>query len=532
MLKKLSLQTRLTLAFMVMGAQVVFMAGFGMNSSYRLTKDLDIVGANSLPSVLGLWKINEGQTQVESSERALLNTGLSLEQRKGEILRIDNAWKQIKDGFNQYSSTPRGAEEDRIYQDFLVKWDNWEKVHIEYLKLNQKYESLNILNSEAKQLELLRANQASSIEMTNAIKASELFIQLQQKAQADSVPFQAATDSLLVLLQINESVAKQAIEEAAFDTAQIKFWGIVSLFIGPAIAIWLGWLFSKMFTKQEKIEIAKVTQKKIGMALTPQFISGVIQKLAPPVNYIDQSLQSAQQYNQDLLNLLHLCQNQANLIPPEIQRHVTALSPEVTSEGMSQSLNSVYAGLGQLRVFLNSLQSFIAMNNIEQNKLDINESLEKALMTFQDRLQANNKRPSVRVLKNYGELPLVECYSIQINQVFLDLLAHEINALDDKLKLTNLNETFFSPEISIATEFTQNMVTITISGNGLGISEDILSSLSDPVALMQPIGQNLPLELFISYQIIVDRHHGELTCNSSLNKGSQFIIHIPVCAST
>jgi len=71
-----------------------------------------------------------------------------------------------------------------------------------------------------------------------------------------------------------------------------------------------------------------------------------------------------------------------------------------------------------------------------------------------------------------------------------------------------------------------------IEGNGLGLSEDISLSLADPVALMQPIGQNLPLELFISYQIIVDRHHGELTCNSSLNKGSQFMIHIPVCATT
>jgi len=135
MFKKLSLQTRMTLAFMIMGVQIILIAIFGMNSSYRLTKDLDTVGANSLPSVLGLWKINEGQTQVESSERALLNTGLSLEQRKGEILRIDNAWKQIKDGLNQYSSTPRNAEEERVYQDFLIKWDSWKKAHIEYLKL-------------------------------------------------------------------------------------------------------------------------------------------------------------------------------------------------------------------------------------------------------------------------------------------------------------------------------------------------------------------------------------------------------------
>ncbi len=528
MFKNLSLRQKLTAAFMFMGVQVVLMAGFGMFSSARLSKDLDIVGANSLPSVLGLWKINEGQTQVQASERALLNPSLSAEQRKAEILRIDNAWKQIKEGFKQYSSTPRSAEEEKLYKELLVKWDSWEKGHVSFLQVNQSFESLNLLNPRNKQLELLRANQASSPEMANAIKATESLVQLQQKANDNNAAFQSATDSLGGLLQLNEKVAKDALEEATGDTAQIQFWGIVSLFVGPALAIWLGLIFSKMFTDQQKLELEKVSQKKIGTALTPQFISGVIQKLAPPVNYIDQNLTYAEQYNQDFLNLLHLCQNQANLIPTEIQRHVVALSPENTSENMSQSLHSVHVGLEQLRTFLNSLQSFTAMNDVRLNKININETIEKSLMAFQDRLQANDKRPAVRVTKNYGKLPLVECYSSQINQVFFDLLAHEINALDDKMKLTNSTESFFSPEISVSTKSTQNTVTIEIAGNGLGLNENASANLSDPVSLTQPIGQNLPLELFISHQIVVDRHQGELKCNSSLAKGTQFILSLPV----
>jgi signal transduction histidine kinase len=141
-------------------------------------------------------------------------------------------------------------------------------------------------------------------------------------------------------------------------------------------------------------------------------------------------------------------------------------------------------------------------------------------MILQHRLKAKSNHPEIQVIKEYGQLPLVSCYAGQLNQVFMNILANAIDALEDLL----IN----NPTIWIHTEMTKhNYILISIADNGAGIPENILSKLFDPFFTTKPVGQGTGLGLSISYQIIVEKHKGKIYCDSKLGEGTKFVIEIP-----
>ncbi|NJL80476.1 MAG: PAS domain-containing sensor histidine kinase, partial [Richelia sp. SM2_1_7] len=131
-------------------------------------------------------------------------------------------------------------------------------------------------------------------------------------------------------------------------------------------------------------------------------------------------------------------------------------------------------------------------------------------------------------IKNYGKLPLLECYAGQLNQVFLNLLVNAIDVLEEKLYI-NRNNPFVTPQITISTKLLNSQrIAIHIVDNGLGMTEEVREKMFNPFYTTKPVGKGTGLGLSISYQVIVDRHHGELNCLSELGKGTEFIIEIPV----
>lgn len=258
MSKNVTMQTRLTAAFIFMGVLVLIVALIGWSGILRLSSHINTLGSNSLPSVLGLWKINEGQTQVESSERALLNVQLTASERQAELTRIQNAWKQIEEGYKQYLTTPRDSEEDRVYQQLQTNWEAWKKNQEEFLKLNQRFESLGILNPFDAEIKLLRQGKDNSPEMAAVRNATNLYNQLHQRAQDNKPSFEAATNSLLADLKINEDNGEKATKSADQDVAQTTFWIVLTLLFGPAIAVICGIYFSNTIAKPLGAKIASV----------------------------------------------------------------------------------------------------------------------------------------------------------------------------------------------------------------------------------------------------------------------------------
>jgi methyl-accepting chemotaxis protein WspA len=258
MFNKLSLQGRIFAAFLFMGVIILIVAVVGWTSTNSLSKHINTLGNNSLPSVVGLWKVNEGQTQIESSERALLNPRLNRQERKTEIDRIENAWKQIDTGFKQYDTAPRSEREEKVYADLKVAWAKWKQDHEEFLQLNQSFEQAGILNPVARQFELLRQGQENSSDAAGTRRASELLSQLNQRAKENRVSFEKATELLLEDIEINEGYAETAKKEAAQDISRSSFWILVGVLMGPLSAVLFGGYFTNTIAKPLGAKISGV----------------------------------------------------------------------------------------------------------------------------------------------------------------------------------------------------------------------------------------------------------------------------------
>lgn len=309
MFKNLSMQARLIFAFMFMGLLVLIVAVMGLSGSSRLSKHIDSLANNSVPSISGLWKINEGQTQIESSERGLLDINLNKDGRQAEIDRMDNAWKQIQEGFQQYEATPKSDTEQKAYKDFLNTWDEWKKAHEEFLRRNLQFQRLGVFN--------LFENSAG-----NAGSAIAAYKELETQVQVNRQPFTASTDALLAVLQMNEDLAAETERVSAKDVSQVGFWAFVAILIGPGTAILFGIFFSNTIAKPLGAKIAGVVdiaQKISAGDLTSQI------SLAHQQDEVGQLQNAFYTMNKDLNALVNRIQKSGN--------QITSSADQITASG-------------------------------------------------------------------------------------------------------------------------------------------------------------------------------------------------------
>jgi signal transduction histidine kinase len=161
--------------------------------------------------------------------------------------------------------------------------------------------------------------------------------------------------------------------------------------------------------------------------------------------------------------------------------------------------------------------------------VNIHEGIDSTLLILQHRLKPQADVTAIEVVKEYGKLPQVECYAAQINQVFMNVINNAIDALEDSIiKEKNLE----NPQIKIRTEvIDEASILIRIFDNGCGIAENVRSRIFDPFFTTKEPGKGTGLGLYISYQIVVEKHGGTITCVSESAKGSEFQIQIPIkCA--
>jgi methyl-accepting chemotaxis protein WspA len=305
MFSKLSMQARLIFAFMFMGLLVLIVALAGLSGSSRLSNHIDVLASNNVPSISGLWKIGEGKTQIESSERGLLSTNLNQDGRQSEIARMDNAWKQIQEGFQQYEATSKAENEKLVYKDFLAKWDLWKQAHEEFLRLNLQYESLAVLTTEG-----------------STAPSLATFRQLQDKADANRQPFQEATEALQNVLKLNENLATTTKRISSNDVSQVGFWAFVAIIIGPGTAILFGVFFSNTIAKPlgEKIAgVVDIAQKISAGDLTSQI------PLAEQEDEVGQLQNAFYTMNKDLNALVNQIQQSGN--------QITTSADQITASG-------------------------------------------------------------------------------------------------------------------------------------------------------------------------------------------------------
>ncbi|MEG4290478.1 methyl-accepting chemotaxis protein [Microcoleus sp. C2C3] len=240
MLKNLNLQTRLIGAFLMMGLLVFLVAWVGWSSTSNLSQHIETIGKNNLPSIEALLKINEGQTQIESSERALINPALSQAERQDALNRMDRAWQQIQDGFKAYEATTRTSEEDALYQQMLKYWEDWKQEDKELLGINQEFEKMGILNPLGWQIELINQGESNSPEMERAKIASNLLNKLSQQAKVIRIKFMKSEKATLAVAAYKRKQADNAYQTARNDISNTQVSVLLGMTVGPLTAIILG----------------------------------------------------------------------------------------------------------------------------------------------------------------------------------------------------------------------------------------------------------------------------------------------------
>ncbi len=259
MFQRMSLQTRLLGSFMLMGGIVLAVGLVGANGNLRLSKHIDSLGNNTIPSVTGLWKINEGQTQVQSSERSLINTLLSPEKKQVELARIKDAWKQIDEGFKKYESTPQTEEEKKIYQKFLEEWDHWKLDHQKFIQEYQKFANMGIQDPPNRMAELVSQGKQNSPEMRLAKAADTQLDRMSDfSANQELESFNAATDGVIAVIDYNQEFGISAKISAEKDVQQTNSLMLLGMIVGSGAAIIFGVFLSRTIAKPLGAKIANI----------------------------------------------------------------------------------------------------------------------------------------------------------------------------------------------------------------------------------------------------------------------------------
>jgi PAS domain S-box-containing protein len=258
------------------------------------------------------------------------------------------------------------------------------------------------------------------------------------------------------------------------------------------------------------------------MSSLGNMVAGVAHEINNPVNFIHGNIIPASEYTQDLLRLVELYQQHFPYPPEEIQAEIAAIDLDFLKDDLIKLLQSMRVGTQRIREIVLSLRNFSRLDEAEFKQVDIHEGINSTLMILHNRLKFKPDHPEILVVKEYGNLPLIECYSGQLNQVFMNILSNAIDALDESC----VGE---QGQINICTEvINSNQICIRISDNGKGIPQYVISKLFDPFFTTKDVGKGTGLGLSISYQIVVDRHGGKLSCNSEPGQGAEFIIEIPI----
>jgi signal transduction histidine kinase len=270
------------------------------------------------------------------------------------------------------------------------------------------------------------------------------------------------------------------------------------------------------------------------MSSLGQLVAGVAHEINNPVNFIHGNLNHVEEYAQDLLHLMQLFQHHYPEPAAEIQSEMEATEIDFVQEDLPKMLGSMKVGTDRIRQIVLSLRNFSRMDEAEVKAVDIHEGIESTLTILHHALKAHSERPEIQVVREYGDLPLVECYAGQLNQVFMNILSNAIDALDERNATRTREEMKASPNcITIQTRVIDHQwVQIVIADNGPGIPASVRHRIFDPFFTTKAVGKGTGMGMSISHHIITEKHGGILSCVSELGNGTQFVIQIPIHPQT
>ncbi|MBD2297491.1 ATP-binding sensor histidine kinase [Nostoc sp. FACHB-190] len=278
---------------------------------------------------------------------------------------------------------------------------------------------------------------------------------------------------------------------------------------------------------QEALQELQRTQTQLiqseKMSSLGQMVAGIAHEINNPINFIHGNIAHASEYVKDLLDLVNIYQQECSHPSDILTAKVAEIDVEFLSEDLLKILDSMEVGSSRIRNIVLGLRNFSRLDEAEMKTVDVHEGIDNTLMILQHRLKAKSDALEIEVIKEYAKIPEISCYAGQLNQVFMNILSNAIDAVNDSR--ANIKK----PQIHIYTALKDsNTLQVRIADNGCGMTEAVKKKIFDPFFTTKPVGSGTGLGLSISYQVIVDKHKGQLICDSTPGQGTEFVIEIPI----
>ncbi|QMS88916.1 sensor histidine kinase [Nostoc edaphicum CCNP1411] len=267
------------------------------------------------------------------------------------------------------------------------------------------------------------------------------------------------------------------------------------------------------------------------MSSLGQMVAGVAHEINNPANFIHANLNHASEYSAGILDLLKLYEQTYPNPTAEISDRAQDLDIEFLAEDLPKLMASMQVGTKRIREIVLSLRNFSRLDEADMKFVDIHEGLDNALMILNHRLTATPNQPKIQIIKKYGDLPLVECYAGQLNQVFMNVLVNAIDALEEASQKRSFEALENNPnQIKLQTQIdkSSDCAIVQIYDNGIGMSQDVKQRVFDHMFTTKPVGKGIGLGMAIAYQIVVDKHAGTIEVDSTPGCGTEFTICIPL----